>query len=136
MLIAPTLFTESAWADNMNNDIVRLLEKSWNDLRHVETERHWILTAYAVIVAGVLSLIVEPGNSDTTNGFSYLLLAILGVIGGLHSFRAAYHWEYHIQHRFGTIWDSLPQDFSPKTLSGDSELPQRPLSWGASGSRR
>ena len=94
------------------------------------------LTAFAVIVAGVLSLIVEPGNSDTTNGFSYLLLAILGVIGGLHSFRAAYHWEYHIQHRLGTIWDSLPQDFSPNALSGDSGLPQRPLSWGASGSRR
>ena len=51
------------------------------------------MAAFAVIVAGVLSLIVEPGNSDTTNGFSYLLLAILGVIGGLHSFRAAYHWD-------------------------------------------
>ena len=74
----------------MNDEIIRLLEKKWSDLRHVETERHWILTAYAVIVAGVLSLIVDPDNSDTRNAISYLLLAILGLIGGLHSFRAAW----------------------------------------------
>ena len=74
----------------MNDEIIRLLEHRWSDLRHVETERHWILTAYAVIVAGVLSLIVDPDNSDTSNAISYLSLAILGMIGGFHSFRAAW----------------------------------------------
>ena len=77
----------------MNNEIIRLLEKKWSDLRHVETERHWILTAYAVIVVGTLSLIVKPGISDTISAIFFLFLAILGLIGGLHSFRAAWQWE-------------------------------------------
>ena len=98
------------------NEFMRLLEKKWSDLRHVETERHWILTAYAVIVAGTLSLIVKTGNSDTSNAISYLFLAILGMIAGLHSFRAA--WQAReVQNSINKIVKEWEKGLDPKTTT-------------------
>ena len=31
-------------------DVEQLLEKYYADLRHIETERHWFLGSYAVVV--------------------------------------------------------------------------------------
>jgi len=98
------------------NDFMRLLEKKWTDLRHVETERHWILTAYAVIVAGTLSLIVKTGNSDASNAISYLILAILGMIAGLHSFRAA--WQLReVQNSIDKIVKEWKEGLNPETTT-------------------
>ncbi len=74
----------------MENNLIMLLEHKWSLLRHIETERHWILTAYAVIVAGVLNQTVASSDASTARAMSYLLLFILGVIGALHSYRAAW----------------------------------------------
>jgi hypothetical protein len=73
-------------------DIQRLLEKYYPDIRHIETERHWFLGAYAVVVAGVLAFLAQ--NSITLNFiFGFGALWILAVFGFLHGLRSAWILE-------------------------------------------
>jgi hypothetical protein len=70
-------------------DVQRLLEKYYADIRHIETERHWFLGAYAVVVAGVLAFLAQ--NSIPLNFiFGFGALWILAVFGFLHGFRSAW----------------------------------------------
>ena len=68
-------------------DVERLLEKYNADIRHIETERHWFLGAYAVVAAGVLAFLAQ--NSIALNfifGFGALwLLSLLGLIFSLRA---------------------------------------------------
>ena len=74
-------------------DFERLLEKKWGDLKHLETERHWFLGAFAVVVAGSLSFLASV-NKGTDSGISalliYIVLSILSIIGLLHALRISW----------------------------------------------
>jgi hypothetical protein len=68
-------------------DVQRLLEKYFADIRHVETERHWLLGVYAVIVAGAIALLVEI-QSTNHRAITVAVLLVLSVVGLLHTLRA------------------------------------------------
>jgi len=73
-------------------NVERLLEKVWGDIKHLETERHWFLGAFAVLVAGslaFLSQIKENNVSGISPAHVYGFLALLSLIGLLHALRIA-----------------------------------------------
>ena len=76
--------------DTSGFDFQRLLEKKWSDLKHIETERHWILASYAVISVGVLTSFEPLYVADATHVAGYSILAILGFFGWVHAMRAAW----------------------------------------------
>ena len=113
----------------MNNALMRLLEHKWAHIRHIETERHWIVAAYAVIIAGVLNQPVASTNITNDQAISYLLLAILGLIGALHSYRAAWVLS-EVQSDINQIvqqWqvNSLSRDDWPMAYWSFSKLPEK-----------
>ena len=80
--------------DHMSHqfDVERLLEKRFQDMRHIETERHWVLGTYAVIIAGILAFLPQiPSNSNDFPAaeFAFGVLVILSITGLLHAWRAA-----------------------------------------------
>lgn len=69
-------------------NVERLLEKYYSDIRHVETERHWFLGAFAVAVAGVLAFLAQdivPGHRAV--GFGALV--VISLLGLFYAIRAA-----------------------------------------------
>lgn len=74
----------------------RLLEKTWGDLKHLETERHWFLGAYAVLVAGSAAFLAQFDKSNAS-GISpvhvYFVLILVSLLGLLHALRIA--WMLH-----------------------------------------
>jgi len=74
-------------------DFERLLEKKWGDLKHLETERHWFLGAFAVFVAGNLAFLSQI-NENNVSGISqvhvYSVLSFLALIGLLHALRISW----------------------------------------------
>ena len=73
-------------------DVQRLLEKYYADIRHIETERHWFLAAYAVVVAGTLAFLAQSHNQFSFL-FGFGVLIALTIIGLLQSFRSAWTLE-------------------------------------------
>ncbi len=70
-------------------DVQRLLEKYYADIRHIETERHWFLAAYSIVVAGVLAFL---GQDDQLRNFVFGFASLTGltIVGFLHAFRASF----------------------------------------------
>jgi len=66
-----------------------VVTKRWDDLKHIETERHWILGSYAVVVAGILAYLAQT-NEDAILAFGYGMLVVLSFLGWLHTLRAAW----------------------------------------------
>lgn len=66
-------------------DFQRLLEKKWGDLKHLETERHWFLGAFAVVVACSLAFLSQGGNIDFL--WVYVVLSVLSAVGFAHALR-------------------------------------------------
>jgi len=67
-----------------------LLEEKWRSIRHIETERHWILAAYSVVVAGVLSFLGQNQDGSVIPIFAFTILLVLAIFGFLHACRAAW----------------------------------------------
>ena len=68
-----------------------LLEEKWRSIRHIETERHWILAAYSVVVAGVLSFLGQnQGDGSGIPIFAFTILLVMAIFGFLHACRAAW----------------------------------------------
>ena len=74
-------------------DVQRLLEKRFEDIKHIETERHWFLGAYAVVVAGILTFLAQNEQAGIFS-FAFAALTILSFLGLLHTLRAA--WIGHL----------------------------------------
>jgi hypothetical protein len=72
---------------NQALDFPRLLEKYFDDIKHIETESHWFFAAYAVVLAGVLTFLSrEDGQSDFV--FAWAVVLLLSFMGWLHSLPA------------------------------------------------
>jgi len=100
-------------------DVERLLEKRFQDIRHIETERHWLLGSYAVIVAGVLAFLsqVSVGINNLPNAeFAFGILISLSFLGFLHAWRAAIilYWIQQDTKEIVDYWkcDPKTQDIS------------------------
>lgn len=66
----------------------RLLEKKWGDIKHLETERHWFLGAFAVFVAGslaFLSQLAAKNVSGISPSYVYVVLIFLSAIALVHA---------------------------------------------------
>ena len=95
-------------------DVQRLLEKYFSDMRHVETERHWFLGAYSVVIAGTLAFLAQD-DSQFNHIFAYAGLVVLSFIGFLHALRSVWILEL-IQIEVGEIVEAWSRD--PKLTSG------------------
>ena len=69
-------------------DVERLLEKYFADIRHVETERHWFLGAYAVVIAGSLAFLAQDGQLRNFV-FVFASLTGLSIVGFFQAWRSA-----------------------------------------------
>jgi len=72
------------------DETIRLLEKLWADLRHIETERHWFLGAYAVIAVGVVALADDLAGLKAYRGFPFVVATGASLLGLIHTVRAAW----------------------------------------------
>ena len=77
-----------SFCDNECMNVERLLEKYYLDIRHVETERHWFLGAYAIAAAGVLAFLAQDVIASH-RAFGFGVLGVLSVLGCIHAIRAA-----------------------------------------------
>lgn len=72
----------------MNDDqIIRLIEKRYEDIRHIETEQHWFLASYAVVIAGVLAFLT-PNEKQSIYVTAFGILFVVSLVGLLHALRA------------------------------------------------
>ena len=60
-----------------------------NHIRHVETERHWFLGSFAIVVAGTLAFLAQDGQ-PRIYVFAFAVLSSLSVFGGLLAWRAGW----------------------------------------------
>jgi len=84
-----------------NNDpenVRKLLEQHWLHCRHLESERAWFMSVYAVITGGVLAFMAQRG-SETLGGLQILwplyFLIVLTFFGFFHTTRWTYAFECH-----------------------------------------
>ena len=66
----------------------RIINKKCVDLKHIETERHWFLGAFAVAVAGILAFLAQ--NTGDARLVGTALLTVLSFVGWVHAMRAGW----------------------------------------------
>ncbi len=94
-------------------DVVRLLEKRFVDIRHVEAERHWFLLAFFVFIAGVLTFLAQHDERHNLL-FAYGILWLISILGLLHAWRFA-HVLQEIQSDIGEMgneWSRATTDLT------------------------
>ena len=99
-------------------DVERLLEKYYDAIKHIETERYWCLGAYVVVVAGVLTFLAQNGD-DRNFVYAYGVLVILSAIGFSHSWRAAGQVELNQVgiRKIVDLWTQDPHVIRPELIA-------------------